>query len=467
MPQTVDQSSTASRRHFLQTGAAAGVGFWVAGGLRAAESSSPNGQVQVAGIGVGGKGKSDLKNASAAAKVVAVCDVDPGFLSGALSEYGVDQGFADYREMFDKMGDKIDAVTVSTPDHTHAVIAAEAMRRGIHVYCQKPMTRTIYEARRLGEIARESGVVTQMGNQYSAYNPMRKAAYQVRAGMLGNVSEVHVWTNRPVWPQGEARPAPAPVPTSLDWSAWIGPAPMREYGPGYHPFKWRGWWDFGTGALGDMACHTCNLPFMGLNMRDPVSVVAVTSGHDGDSYPVRSQIEFQFPEGPGWDGKPRAPFKLFWYDGGNKPDNALFADVTLTTKQDGVELPPPSISGCMMIGDKGRMYAAGDYAELGIQILDTDEIKVDYPKSRGGGDSAHNREFFDAIKDRSKTTTSNFPDYATPLTETILLGNLAVWNSGADGKGRMVKWDAKNLTPDDPSLMKIVKPEYHNGFELI
>ncbi|QDU86835.1 Inositol 2-dehydrogenase [Pirellulimonas nuda] len=462
MPKSIDRSNStgASRRQFLQTGAAAGVGYWVAGGLRAAESSSPNEQVQVAGIGIGGKGKSDLMNASEHAKVVAVCDVDQGFLTGALSEYGIDKGFADYRELFDQMGDQIDAVTVSTPDHTHALIAAEAMRRGINVYCQKPMTRTIYEARRLGEIARKSGVVTQMGNQYTAYNPMRKAAYQLRAGMLGDVSQVHVWTNRPVWPQGEKRPAPAPVPTGLDWASWIGPAPMRDYGAGYHPFKWRGWWDFGTGALGDMACHTCNLPFMGLNMRDPVSVEAETAPNDHDSYPVWSRIKFEFPAGPGWDGKTRAPFTLHWYDGGQKPDNDLFAGVTLTTGGD-KKTPPPSPSGVMIIGDKGRMYAAGDYADLGIQILEADEIKVDYPKARGGGDSAHNREFFDAIKDRSKTTTSNFPDYATPLTETILLGNLAVW------KGGLVKWDAKNLTPDDPALMKIVKPEYHNGYELI
>jgi predicted dehydrogenase len=287
-----------------------------------------------------------------------------------------------------------------------------------------------------------------MGNQYTAHNPMRQAAYQIRGGQLGKVKEVHLWTNRPVWPQGEARPAEATAPSHLDWAQWIGPAPKRPYGEGYHPFKWRGWWDFGTGALGDMACHTANLPFMALNMRDPVSVEAETAGHNGDSYPVWSRIKFEFPE---LDG--RAPFTMYWYDGGQKPDPALFADFPKQVEGQSV----PTASGCLIFGDKGRMYAAGDYAQEGVVTIDTDEIEVDYPKSRG-----HEREWFDAMKDSSKPAMSNFPDYSGPLTETILLGNLAVW------KGGLVDWDAKTMTPlNDPALMKIVKPDYQNGYELM
>jgi predicted dehydrogenase len=332
-------------------------------------------------------------------------------------------------------------------------MAAKAMKMGKHVYCQKPLTHTIWEARRLGEIAREKGVATQMGNQYTADARMRKPAYQIRAGQIGTVREVHVWTDRPVWPQGERRPMMAPVPATLNWDAWLGPAPYRPYGEDlYHPFKWRGWWDFGTGALGDMACHTCNLPFMALNMRDPLSVEAECPEHDGDSYPPRSKIKFEFPE---LDG--RAAFTMHWYDGGNLPAMELFKGITLTVKEDdGRDVPPPWKAGVLLVGDKGTMYAAGDYAEKGVQILGADELQVDYPKSPG-----HEKEWFDAMRDPKKPATSNFPDYAGPLTETILLGNLAVWKRGR------VEWDPVHLKPlNDPSLQRIVRCDYRDGYEV-
>ncbi len=441
------------RRGFLQASALAGVGYWVTGSLQAAESKSSLEKIQVASIGVGGKGKSDVQNMSRHGKIFALCDVDSTFLDGMARAYKVDHKYTDYRDMLDQLGDRIDAVTVSVPDHNHAVMASKAMRMGKHVHCQKPLTRTIWEARRLGELARENNVATQMGNQYTAFNPMRKAAAQIRAGQLGTVKEVHVWTDRPIWPQGERRPMMKPVPKTLDWQVWLGPAPFRPYGDGYHPFSWRGWWDFGTGALGDMACHTCNLPFMALTMRDPISVEAECPEHDGDGYPNRSKIKFEFPELAG-----RAPFTLHWYDGGNIPAADLFTGVTLKTKDDdGKEVPPPHKSGCLLVGDRAKIYAAGDYAELGIQIVgDVKELKVDYPKSPG-----HEKEWFIAMRDPKQPATSNFPDYAGPLTETILLGNLAVWKRGR------VEWDPKNLKPlNDPSLERIVHCEFHNGYQV-
>jgi hypothetical protein len=244
-----------------------------------------------------------------------------------------------------------------------------------------------------------------------------------------------------------------PAPKSLDWQVWLGPAPYRPYGDGYHPFSWRGWWDFGTGALGDMACHTCNLPFMALNMRDPISVEAECPEHDGDGFPNRSKIKFEFPELAG-----RAPFTLYWYDGGNIPPAELFTGVTLRIKDDdGIEVPPPYKAGSLMIGDRAKMYAPADYAERGTQIVgDVKELEVDYPKSPG-----HEKEWFIAIRDPKRPAMSNFPDYAGPLTETILLGNLAVWKRGR------VDWDPKNLTPlNDPSLERIVHCEYHNGYRV-
>ncbi|MCC7474952.1 MAG: Gfo/Idh/MocA family oxidoreductase [Pirellulales bacterium] len=441
------------RRKFLQTSAVAGLGYWITGGLEAAESRSPNEQIQIACIGVGGKGQSDVSNVSKFGKIIALCDVDATILEPQVKVYKVDHNFSDFREMLDKLGDRVDAVTVSTPDHNHAVAAAKAMKMGKHVYCQKPLTHSIWEARRLAEIAREKGVATQMGNQHTAHPAMRKAAYQVKAGQLGTVKEVHVWTNRPVWPQGEERPATKPVPSTLNWDAWIGCAPFRPYAEGYHPFKWRGWWDFGTGALGDMACHTCNLPFMALNMRDPISVVAECAEHNGDSYPPRSKITFEFPK-----LGDRAAFTLYWYDGGNLPERHLFEGVTITTKSDdGKVIPPPAISGVLLIGDKAKMYAAGDYAEQGTEIVgDVEPMNANYPRSPG-----HEKEWFNAMRDPKKPAMSNFPDYSGPLTETILLGNLAVYKRGK------VEWDPINLKPlNDPSLEKIVRPTYREGYEI-
>jgi predicted dehydrogenase len=450
-------SLVTDRRSFIQASAAAGLGYWVAGGLQAQESTSPNEQIQVGCVGVGGKGDSDVRDASEFGKIYALCDVDKDTLDGMLQKQKVEHTFADYREMLDKLGDRIDAVTVSTPDHMHAPVAAKAMKMGKHVHCQKPLTHTIWEARQLGKIAKEKGVATQMGNQWTAYNPMRKAAHQVRAGQLGNVKEVHIWTNRPIWPQGEKRPNMKPVPATLDWDLWLGAAPWRPYsGPQiYHPFAWRGWWDFGTGALGDMACHTCNLPFMALAMRDPIAVEAECPEHDGDSYPARSKIKYEFPELNG-----RAAFTMYWYDGGNMPPNELFKDVTLTVKQERRgrtrEIPAPHQAGVMMIGDKASMYAAGDYAEQGIQIVGSEEQDVEYPVSPG-----HVKEWFDAMRDSKKPAMSNFADYAGPLTETILLGNLAVWKRGR------VEWDPVNLKPlNDASLERIVRSEYRSGYEI-
>jgi len=451
----------ATRRDFLRHSAATGVGFWVAGGIAPRLSASPNEQLQIANCGVFNKGTSDVKNASQFGKIFALCDVDRIFLKGVARQYKVDaeRTFTDYRQMLDKLGDQIDVVTVSTPDHTHAVILAKALRMGKHCYGQKPLTHSIWEARQIQELAKEAGVVTQMGNQYAAYEPMRKAAYQIRDGQIGRVKEVHVWTNRPIWPQGEARNPEKPVPKELDWESWIGPAPMRPYADGYHTFKWRGWWDFGTGALGDMACHTCNLPFMALNMRDPTAVEAETSGHNRDSYPAKSKIKFDFPA----IGE-RGPFTFHWYDGTNLPPRELYADFEKpAVVKDGKTVPwSLSTSGCLIVGDKCTMYAAGDYAEGGIEVNKGVELtEVDYPKPPGEPELGHVREFYEAIADpKNKKAVSNFVDYAGPLTETILLGNLAVWKEGP------VKWDAKNLKPDDPSLLAIVKNEYREGYEL-
>jgi len=407
-----------------------------AGSARAQQPA--NDRIRFACIGIGGKGESDTADAAKHGEITAICDVDRGRLEQAGAKYPNACTFTDYRGLLETMGDSIDAVTVSTPDHNHFPAAAMAMKMGKHCFCQKPLTHTIWEARMLGSLARERNLATQMGNQGTASEGLRKSAALIRAGVIGPVSEVHVWTNRPVWPQGRPRPASAELPASLDWDAWIGPAPMRPFSTsGYHPFEWRGWWDFGTGALGDMACHTVNMPFMALDLRDPLSVVAETSGHNRDSYPNWSEITFQFPERAG-----RPPVKMVWYDGGKKVDPALL---------DGRK---PSDSGCVVVGEKGRLYSPGDYGGDRLMLGGAQEIEVDFPRSPG-----HFEEWVAAIRG-GPAAVSNFPDYASPLTETILLGNLAVW---ADGK--KIEWDSEKLwAPNAPEVAHIVHKEYRKGW---
>jgi len=429
-----------SRRQFLQTTAAAGVGFWVAGGVRAQDSKSSLEQIQFACVGIAGKGSSDSGDAAQSGNIVAICDIDENRLNGATNRKGFEKAekFFDFREMLDKMGDRIDAVTVSTPDHTHAPASVMAMRMGKHCFCQKPLTHSLFEARTMAKVAREKGVATQMGNQGTANDNLRKSAAIIRAGALGAVKEVHVWTNRPIWPQGGDRPAEAAIPPHVKWDLFLGAAPYRPYANGYHPFAWRGWWDFGTGALGDMACHTMNMPFFALNLRDPISVVAETSGHNKDSYPKWSIIDYEFAAN---DDRPAV--SLRWYDGGKRPPRDMVGE-------------DPAQSGALVVGEKGMLYSAHDYGGAYKLIGDVEEPKVEFTKSPG-----HFTEWVRAIKGE-EPAMSNFPDYAGPLTETVLLGNLAVW---ADGK--KIEWDAKNLTATNaPEVAHVVKREYRDGYTL-
>lgn len=434
----------ANRREFLQT-TAAGIGFFVAAGVQAAESRSPNEKIAMASVGCGGKGSSDSADAGSKGDMVAICDVDEKTLGAAASRFTKAKKFFDFRKMLEEMGKSIDAVTVSTPDHCHAVAAAMAMKMGKHCFCQKPLTHTIFEARELGRIAKEMKVATQMGNQGTANNSLREAAAQLRAGAIGTVTEVHVWTNRPIWPQGGDRPKPEKAPANLHWEEWLGPAPERPYAKGYHPFSWRGWWDFGTGALGDMACHTVNMPYMGLDLKDPVSVQAITSGHNRDSYPKWSIITFQFPA-VDW----RPAIKFVWYDGGKRPSRDLV----------GKDL---SGSGCLAIGTKGKQYAPGDYAENKVEYLDGAEAKkVEFEQSPG-----HFEEWVRAIKGGPEAR-SNFPNYAGGLTEVILLGNLAVWAAPEkEQEGKKIEWDAKKLVATNaPEVADVVKAPYRKGYSL-
>ena len=448
-------SKSTNRRSFIKTGAAVGAGFWAAGGVSPRESRSANEEIRFGCIGVGGKGESDSTDAARSGKVVAICDIDDENLAKKGARERDARKFNDFRKMLEEMGDSIDAVTVSTPDHTHAVATAMALQMGKHAYTQKPLTRTIFEARRLGEIAKEQGVMTQMGNQGTAESGVRHAAALLRAGAIGDIKEVHVWTNRPVWPQGIGQPEGQEPPEHIHWAEWIGPAEMRPYSPAYHPFKWRGFWDFGTGALGDMACHTFNMAYMGCELKDPTSVQAVTSGHNKITFPAWSEINFDFP-GNDW----RGPVKMVWYDGGKRPSEALLEG--RSTNEDGTP-KKLSNSGSLIIGTEGKIFSPNDYGAE-FELIGGKELDVDYTRSPG-----HFREFAMAIKTGDLQPRSNFPEYAGPLTEVILLGNLAVWAADqAEAQGKQIQWDARNLKVTNTDEYNfLVKPEYHNGYVTI
>ncbi len=438
--------SRSSRRSFIKTTAAIGAGYWALGGVSPRESRSALETINFASIGVGGKGDSDSADAGRAGNMVAICDVDDQQLNRAGTKWEKAKKYADFRKMFDEMGKSIDAVTVSTPDHTHAIASVMAMKQGKHCFTQKPLTKSVYEARVMAQVARENKVATQMGNQGTASNSLREAAAVVQSGVLGKVTEVHVWTNRPVWPQGIDKPTDTPpVPSHIHWDEWLSCAPKRPYNPAYHPFKWRGWWDFGTGALGDMACHTLNMPYMALDLKDPVWIQAETSGHNKQTFPGWSIINYLYPA-----TDKRGEIKFTWYDGKKLPPQELIGDAKM------------SGSGCLVIGDKGKLYAPGDYAENGIQMLGgIEKPKVEWVKSPG-----HFEEWVRAIKG-GEPARSNFPDYSGGLTETVVLGNLAVWAAAEPGLGKKIEWDAKKMEATNaPEVAHIVKPELQNGYSL-
>jgi predicted dehydrogenase len=452
-----------NRRQFLRDSGLAGVGFWVAGGISLADDKkdSPNQRLNIACIGVGGKGGSDTDQAAQVGQVVALCDVDDRTLNrkAAGEKFSGAKKYNDFRKMFDEMGGKIDAVTVSTPDHTHAVAAMMAIKNKKHVYCQKPLTHTVFEARALREAARKYGVCTQMGNQGSAENGLREAVEVIQAGAIGPVTEAHVWTNRPIWPQAPtitARPKREdPVPEYLHWDEWLGPAPYRPYvgNRTYHDFAWRGWWDFGTGALGDMACHTANMAFRALKLAYPSSVVAENGPINPETYPAWATITFQFPargEMP--------PVKFVWYEG----------------KRDGKKnLPPkellhgenPPGSGSLLVGAKGTLYSPNDYGAE-YRLLPKEQFK-DYKKPEprlprnGRGDLGMKQEWARAIKEnKPEIAYSNF-DFAAMLTETILLGNVAM------RAGKKLEWDGPNLKfTNAPEADKLLRMEYRSGWTL-
>jgi predicted dehydrogenase len=434
-----------TRREVLKGTAAAAVGVALSG-VAAAEGHKPkpapqSGRLRFGIIGSGGKGWSGMEQAAQHGDIVAICDVDLENRLNAMNVHPRAASFNDYRTMLHAMHDRLDAVVISTPDHHHALASMIAMGHGLHCYTEKPMTRTISEARALSETARKTGVATQMGNQSTSHTPMRKVARLIREGHFGEVREVHLWTDRAQgwWPQGVARPADGVAPDKVNWDLWLGPSPERPYAHGYHPFAWRGWWDFGTGSLGDMGCHIFNMPFMALDLRDPLSVQAETSGHNRDSFPAWSIVTYEFGPRNG-----RGPLLLKWYDGGKRPDPSLAP---------GNEYGG---NGVIVVAEKATVFSPNsDNVEFRIVGGGT------MPDAAVAESPGHMAEFAQACLG-GPMSVANFPDYAGPLTETVLLGNLAIW---ADGP--RLEWDARRMrVKGTDEFDDLIRPSYRQGWEI-
>ncbi len=445
-------SRRSSRREFIGNSAAMGAGFWITGVERGfGQEKSPNAKLNVAAIGTGGQGGSDMNQVGKTENIVALCDIDSKRNDEAGKKYPEAKKYGDYRKMLEEMAPKIDAVTVGTPDHHHAPASVMAMKLGKGVYTEKPLTHSVYEARVMRETANKYKVATQMGNQGTAGGNLRQSVEIIRSGAIGEVKEVHIWTNRPVWPQSpdiKARPPQAdPVPGHISWDLWLGPAPERPYHRVYLHFKWRGWWDFGTGALGDMACHTANLPYMALQLGAPATVSAESEEPNPETCPAWAKITYEFPA-----RGDLPPVKVTWYEG----------------KRDGQKLLPPldllqgekaSDSASLIVGSKGTMYSPDDYGGRSIW-LPKDQFK-DYkppaptlPRSPG-----HHAEWIRACKG-GEPAMSNV-NYAGPFTEFVLLGNVAIRTQ------KKLEWDAEALRAKNcPEADQYLKREYRKGWTL-
>lgn len=425
-----------------------------------------NERIRIACIGVGGKGDSDSSNAAkAGGEIVAICDVDLNTLNKKARQFPKAQKYQDYRRLLDEMENQIDAVTVSTPDHNHGVAAIRAMKMGKHCFCQKPLTQTVYEARMMRQLAKEKKLATQMGNQGSAEPGLRRAVEVIQAGVIGKPKEIHVWSNRPIWPQGiERPPGEDPVPPTLNWEAWLGPASYRPYKKGvYHPFNWRGWYDFGTGALGDMACHTVNMPFRACKLGYPTVVeLEVASRLYPETYPLTSRIRFEFPER---EGLP--PLKFWWYDGNPRGSIAPLRPPAHVTREIVTMMGRLPGSGALIIGEKGKVFSPDDYGARFYVVMNGEEDYVDgnkheacknvpvtIPRSPG-----HVEEWFRMMKDGTPSY-SNF-DIAAYLTEIILLGCVAL----RVGEGKRMEWDGPNMRSTNlPEAAQFVKRNNRPGW---
>ena len=467
------KNNQASRRDFIKTGSLVTAGFFIVPRhVLGRGFIAPSDKLNIAGIGVGGKGESDLASfaKSPNANIVALCDVDDRQAVKSRESFPKAKYYKDFRQMLQKERKNIDAVSVSTPDHTHAVAAIAAMQLGKHVYVQKPLTHDIYEARILTQAAQKYKVVTQMGNQGASGDGVRKMMEWYKAGLIGEATNINCWTNRPIWPQGFGKPTGKDViPAELDWNLWLGPNQWEEYHKEFVPFNWRGYFSFGTGALGDMGCHIIDPAFKTVGLGYPTEVECSivnlyekmgTASYHPDSFPAASTLKLKFP---GKDGK--SDVTLHWMDGGIMP--ARPDELTPEEKMGDAG------GGAIIEGTKGKMMCS-TYGNNPLLLPTSRNLEVNLPQTIARVPEGHYVQWVDAcIAGYGKKELSSSFDYAGPLTETILMGNLALsaWNI-KDDKGvfigrKKLLWDAENMKITNfDEANQFVKRDYKNNYSL-
>ncbi|HVS95003.1 MAG TPA: Gfo/Idh/MocA family oxidoreductase [Puia sp.] len=468
------RSTRTTRREFLRGTSMAATGFFIVPRhVLGRGFLAPSDRLALAAIGAGGKGGDDLRNFYGSGKVdvAYLCDVDDRQAAASVKTYSKAKYYKDFREMLDKEHRHIDAVSVSIPDNCHAVAAMAAMQLGKHVYVQKPMTHDIYEARMLTEAARRYKVVAQMGNQGSSGDGVRLMQEWYNAGLIGDATAIHVWTNRPVWPQGGLKPTTKDeIPRELDWNLWQGPAAADDYHKEFLPFNWRGWWAYGTGALGDMGCHLIDPAFKTVGLGYPSEVecsmstlyqVMWTPLAHPDSCPVSSSVKMKFPGKP---GKPEVA--LYWMDGGLQPERP---DELGPNEQMG-----GSDGGVIITGTKGKMMC-GTYGAKPT-LLPTSRMPdtASVPRTLARVPEGHYVQWVNAcIAGYGQKELSSPFEYAGPLTETILMGNLALRsynikdaNGHYPGRKKLL-WDATNMKITNfDEANQFVKRDYRQGWKL-
>ncbi|MCY2951030.1 MAG: Gfo/Idh/MocA family oxidoreductase [Planctomycetota bacterium] len=450
-------TNTKVSRRAVLGGAAAGVGMMIVPRrVLGLGEAPPSEKLNIASVGAGGRASDDLDGLKSQ-NIVALCDVDWRQAGDSFKKWPNAKKYKDFRKMLEEMNKSIDAVLVATPDHIHAPASMMAIRYGKHVYCEKPLTRTVFEARAIGKAAREAKVMTQMGNQGMAFEGNRLINEWIADGAIGAVREVHVWSDRPThlgkkelyWAQGMDRPKDTPaVPDEMDWDLWLGPAKYRPYHPAYAPFVWRGWWDFGSGGLGDMGIHNIAPAFSALKLGAPSSVYASSTPVYEESLPLASIVHYEFPAR---DGMPAVT--LHWYDGGLLPARP-------EELENGRELNRED--GLLFVGDKGKMLVEGWGGHSPRLIPENRMTEYKRPAKTMARSIGHYEEWIEACKGGKTRPRSNFVDFAGPLTEAVLLGTVSVRLGGVK-----LNWDSQNLKVTNVAeANRYLHYEYRKGWEL-
>jgi predicted dehydrogenase len=455
---------SSNRRNFLKSAGTAALGFTIVPStvISGLGYTAPSDKLNIVGVGVGGKGLQNLQ-AMQSENIIGLCDIDWNYSQRAFAAFPKAKKYYDWRRMYEEMGDEIDAVVIATADHTHAGPAATAMTLGKHVYCQKPLTHSIYESRLLTKLAAEYPVATQMGNQGNSGDGVRELCEWIWNGEIGEVTEAHTWTDRPIWPQGLERPDQRmAIPDNFDWDLFIGPAPMRPYHEIYTPWNWRGFWDFGTGAFGDMACHIMDPVYRALKLKYPEAISGSSTTANTESAPQAEKVRFDFAARPALDKVGMPAVQVHWYDGGFLPDRP-------EGLEEGTPLIRDGLGGCMFVGTKDTLISdAGGFNPrlLSGRVPEVEPYLRRVPGSVDYSDGPHEQDWLRACKEspESRVQPSAHFGYAGPFNEMVLLGVLAVRLKGLH---KRLQWDGENMAFTNISSGEMMKVTVTDGFAMV